>query len=76
MCREDHTYYEARAEQEIEAAQKARDVRVVRAHYRLANYYLDLVHGPGLGSDCDYALLNAGRETHIAETRPVFKWTT
>jgi hypothetical protein len=41
---EDKSYYQKRAEAEIELARNARDERVMRSHYLLAGYYLDLVH--------------------------------
>lgn len=68
----DHAYYEARAEQEIAAARRSRDVRAVRAHYRLANYYLDLIHGPGLVSDSDYASIATGS---VPGDAPAMKWS-
>ena len=40
----DRAYYQRRAEEELELAQKAQDERAVRSHYQLAAYYLDLVH--------------------------------
>ena len=40
----DKAYYQRRAEEELELAQKAQDERAVRSHYQLAAYYLDLVH--------------------------------
>jgi hypothetical protein len=40
----DRAYYQKRAEEELELAQKAQDERAVRSHYELAAYYLDLVH--------------------------------
>jgi hypothetical protein len=46
MTREQVAYLESRAEQEIEAARQSTDPRVVRAHYLLAGYYLDLIHNP------------------------------
>jgi hypothetical protein len=45
MKEEDRAYFEQRAEAEIELAQKADHPDVVRAHYELAGYYLDRVHG-------------------------------
>ena len=38
-------YYQSRAEAEIELAQRAKDSRVVQAHYELASAYLDQIHG-------------------------------
>lgn len=40
----DRAYFQRRAEEELELAQKAQDERAVRSHYQLAAYYLDLVH--------------------------------
>ena len=45
MAAVDLEYYERRAEQEIELAQRAGHVGAVRAHYELASAYLDLIHG-------------------------------
>ncbi len=45
MAGADREYYERRAEQEIELAQRAAHARAVRAHYELASAYLDLIHG-------------------------------
>ena len=38
-------YLEQRAEAEIALAQNADDSRVAKAHYDLANHYLDRIHG-------------------------------
>ncbi len=48
MDEEDLKYFEARAEQEIGLAQVAEHPSAVRAHYTLAGYYLDRVHGRSL----------------------------
>jgi hypothetical protein len=45
MSREEISYYQSRAEFEIEAAQRARHERAVQAHYQLASAYLDRIHG-------------------------------
>ena len=45
MASEDREYYERRAEQEIELAQRSGHAGAVSAHYRLASAYLDLIHG-------------------------------
>ena len=45
MREKDIPYYQARAEQELELAQSAAHAQAARAHYLLAGYYLDLVHG-------------------------------
>lgn len=45
MAPDDVDYYEHRAENEIEMAQRARDSRAVQAHYELANAYLDRIYG-------------------------------
>lgn len=47
----DRAYFQRRAEEELELAQKAQDERAVRSHYQLAAYYLDLVHHHGLIDD-------------------------
>jgi hypothetical protein len=44
----DLAYFQRRAEEELELAQKAQDERAVRSHYQLAAYYLDLVHHQSL----------------------------
>jgi hypothetical protein len=41
---DDRTYYQERAEAEIELAQAADHEGAVRSHYLLAGYYLDRVH--------------------------------
>ena len=46
-------YYQQRAETELELAQTAEHANAVRAHYLLAGYYLDRVHGEGIGTDAD-----------------------
>ena len=45
MTTEERAYFEQRAEAEIEMAQRADHVRVVQAHYELANFYLERIHG-------------------------------
>jgi hypothetical protein len=47
MSHEDLDYYERRAEQEIELAQRSASSRAVQAHYQLASAYLDRIHGDG-----------------------------
>jgi hypothetical protein len=42
----DRSYYEQRAETEIEAAHEASHPGAARAHYLLAACYLDLAHNP------------------------------
>jgi hypothetical protein len=44
MSHDDESYFEKRAEQEIELAQRANDHRAVQAHYQLASAYLDKIH--------------------------------
>lgn len=44
MSRDDATYFEQRAETQIELARKSTDKRAVQAHYDLANAYLDKVY--------------------------------
>jgi hypothetical protein len=51
MSRDEADYYQRRAEAEIELAQHADHVRVVRAHYELASAYLDRIHGDAAGSE-------------------------
>lgn len=41
MSGDDEAYFRRRAEQELELAQRAEDCAVVRAHYQLAEAYLD-----------------------------------
>ena len=45
MSHADIEYFQRRAEQEIELAQRAGNSRVVQAHYELASAYLDRIHG-------------------------------
>lgn len=45
MAQQELEYYERRAEAEIELAQKASHQAAVQAHYELASFYLDRVHG-------------------------------
>lgn len=47
MSRDDPDYLERRAEAQLELAQSATDPRAVRAHYELANSYLDRLYGEG-----------------------------
>jgi hypothetical protein len=52
MTKHDHQsyeqdYFERRAEAELELAQTATHAGAVKAHYELAELYLDIVHGPG-----------------------------
>ena len=47
MTREDRRYYEVRAEAELTAALISDHPEDSRAHYLLAGFYLDLVHGEG-----------------------------
>ena len=42
--REELSYYQERAEQEIRRAELAEHPDAARAHYELAGYYLNLVH--------------------------------
>jgi hypothetical protein len=51
----DLTYFEGRAEAEIVAASLAEHEKAVRAHYLLAGYYLDKVHGSGSDSAEEHA---------------------
>jgi hypothetical protein len=45
MSGDDLIYFQRRAEDEIELAQRATHHRVVQAHYALASAYLDRIHG-------------------------------
>jgi hypothetical protein len=45
MSNDDIDYLQARAEQELEAAQQARHPSAVRAHFMIASQYLEIVHG-------------------------------
>jgi hypothetical protein len=45
--RDDTTYFYARAETELELAQRATHPEAVRAHYIIANHYLDRCYGGG-----------------------------
>ena len=51
MSDDQRSYFQARAEEEIEAAQSASHPEAARAHYLLAGYYLDLVHNLPIASD-------------------------
>ena len=42
---DDDSYYYARAEAELEMAQRAENTAAVKAHYDLANHYLERVYG-------------------------------
>lgn len=44
MQREDETYFEQRAKEELELAQQATTAEATKAHYKLANLYLERVH--------------------------------
>jgi hypothetical protein len=54
MSCEDVAYFQRRAEDEIELAQRASHSRAVHAHYSLASAYLDRIHGdqPVAGPNC------------------------
>jgi hypothetical protein len=45
MFEDENSYYQHRAEQELELAQAAEHPRAVLAHYQLASSYLERVHG-------------------------------
>ena len=45
MSKDDCTYFMARAEAELELAQRADHPKAVEAHYLLAQSYLDRVYG-------------------------------
>ena len=44
MTDDDRTYYQERAEREMELARQARHPEAARAHSVLAGHYLDMVH--------------------------------
>lgn len=44
MQREDEIYFEQRAKEELELAQQATTAEATKAHYKLANLYLERVH--------------------------------
>lgn len=44
MSQEDVTYFERRAEAEIELARQSESIPVVQAHYQLATAYLDKIY--------------------------------
>lgn len=46
MTPDTRRYYEHRVEEQLELAQRADRPAVVRAHYRLADLYLDLLFPP------------------------------
>ncbi len=50
MSTDERTYYEKRAEAELELAQRAKHPEAVKAHYELAGFYLDRVYG-GAGAE-------------------------
>jgi hypothetical protein len=45
MSHQDVEYYQRRAEAEIELARQSRSAQAVQAHYQLATFYLDKIHG-------------------------------
>lgn len=45
MSGDDLAYFQRRAEDEIDLAQRACHARAVQAHYQLASAYLDRVYG-------------------------------
>jgi hypothetical protein len=48
MSTDDRSYFEHRAEMELEMAQRAEHPEAVRAHYLMAGLYLDKIHAiPG-----------------------------
>lgn len=47
MSTEDAGYLLARAEEELESAQRATHPEVVKVHYTMAGLYLDRAYGPG-----------------------------
>lgn len=63
MSKHDVSYFQFRAEWELELAQRATHPAAVRAHYQLAEMYLDKVYGSpdGLGEDGHGAAANDTR---------------
>ena len=54
MSRHDLAYYQNRAEAELELAQRALHPKAVKAHYLMAELYLDKVHErPCEGAESD-----------------------
>ncbi len=51
MSHTDVSYFEQRAEAELQLACQAKDARAVQAHYQLATAYLDRIHSPEGTSD-------------------------
>ena len=49
--KQDAEYYQARAEQELELAQRATHPEAARAHSLIASHYLDLVHSSPFAPD-------------------------
>ncbi|MGZ8337680.1 MAG: hypothetical protein ACXWU1_13555, partial [Allosphingosinicella sp.] len=47
MTGDDVAYFEQRAAEEIEMAQRAADSGAIQSHYELANFYLDRIYGEG-----------------------------
>ena len=45
MSHDEVSYYEQRAEAEIELARQSSNSQAVQAHYQLANAYLDKIYG-------------------------------
>lgn len=45
MSHEDVSYFERRAEAEIELARQSASAQAVQAHYQLATAYLDKIYG-------------------------------
>jgi hypothetical protein len=64
----DELYFRRRAEQELELAQRAVDSAVVRAHYRLAEAYLDKITLPAAKSDVS--------EWSGAPIKPIFRFSS
>lgn len=53
---DDSAYLYARAEVELDMAQRAAHPAAVSAHYQLANAYLDRIHGTAMGREPMQAL--------------------
>ncbi len=46
MSRQDGAYYQKRAEEEVELAQRSTDPVAVQFHYAMTELYLEKLHGP------------------------------
>ena len=53
-------YFEKRAEAELELAQYATHPGAVKAHYQLAGFYLEIVHGDGREAPAELHTMSMG----------------